>query len=71
MSKKAYILYRYNEFKNDFQYITEYYNTKDIKNDLEISNYRDYTYKSISKLKTKEDIKHLLKGKYIIVKESI
>ena len=71
MSKKAYILYRYNEFKNDFQYITEYYSAKSLRNDLGITNDRNYTYKSISKLKTKDDIKHLLKGKYIIVKESI
>ena len=26
-NKKAYILYKYNQFNDDFEYITEYYNT--------------------------------------------
>lgn len=30
-TKKAYILYKKNQYNNDFSYVKEYYNIKDIK----------------------------------------
>lgn len=61
----AFIVYKYNEFKNDFEYIKEYYNTKEIKEDFNITNIRQYTTNTIEK------IKHLINNKYIVIKEEI
>ena len=61
----AFIVYRYNEFKNDYEYIKEYYNTKEIEKDYKINNIRQYTTKTI------ENIKHLINNKYIVIKEEV
>ena len=61
----AFIVYRYNEFKNDYEYIKEYYNTKEIEKDYKINNIRQYTTKTI------ENVKHLLNNKYIVIKEEV
>ena len=61
----AFIVYKYDEFKNDFEYIKEYYNTKDIQKEYNIENVRQYTTKTIEK------IKHLINNKYIVIKEEI
>ena len=61
----AFIVYKYDEFKNDFEYIKEYYNTKEIQEDFKIENVRQYTTKTIEK------IKHLINNKYIVIKEEI
>lgn len=61
----AFIVYKYNEFKNDFEYIKEYYSTKDIEKDYKIDNVRQYTARTI------ENIKHLINNKYIVIKEEI
>ncbi len=61
----AFIVYKYNEFKNDFEYIKEYYTTKEIKNDFNIENVRQYTTNTIEK------IKHLINNKYIVIKEEL
>ena len=61
----AFIVYRYNEFKNDFEYIKEYYNTHDIEKDYKIENVRQYTTNTIEK------VKHLINNKYIVIKEEL
>lgn len=61
----AFIVYKYNEFKNDFEYVKEYYNTKDIQKEYNIENVRQYTTKTIEK------IKHLINNKYIVIKEEL
>ena len=61
----AFIVYRYDEFRNDFEYVKEYYNTKDIQKEYNIENVRQYTTKTIEK------IKHLINNKYIVIKEEI
>lgn len=68
--KKAYILYKYNQFNNDYEYIKEYYNTKDIQKEFKntIKNDRSiyhYITKSI------DNVKQLLNNQYIIISESI
>lgn len=63
--KYAFIVYKYNEFNNDFEYIKEYYKTIDIENDYKIMNCRQYIVNSI------DSIKHLINNKYVIVKELI
>lgn len=69
--KKVYILYKYNNFKNDFEYIKEYYNTKTINNDFKLKNKKsiyNYIYTDIDKA---FDINNKLFNKYIIIKEDI
>ena len=63
--KYAFIVYKYEEFMNDFQYVKEYYKTIDIEKDYKIMNCRQYIVKNI------EEVKHLINNKYIIVKELI
>ena len=63
--KYAFIVYRYEEFKNDYEYIKEYYKTADIEKDYKIMNCRQYIVKNI------EEVKHLINNKYVIVKELI
>jgi len=71
-NKKAFILYKYNTFNNDFEYITEYYNLKELKekekNTLHLNektNIQKYIAKSI------ENIKEKINGRYIIIKEEL
>lgn len=61
----AFIVYRYNDFRNDFEYIKEYYNTHEIEKDYNIENVRQYTTRTI------ENVKHLINNKYIVIKEEI
>lgn len=69
-SKKVYILYSYNEFEKDFNYIMEYNNLEELKkqNNIELKNKKSiYHY-------IKEDlneINHLLKDRFIIIKENL
>ena len=61
----AFILYEYDEFKDDYKYIKEYYTTKEIQKDYNLENIRQYTTRTIEK------VKHLINNKYIIIKEEI
>lgn len=61
----AFIVYRYDEFKNDFQYVKEYYSTKEIQHDFKIENVRQYTTNTIEK------VRHLIENKYVVIKEEI
>ena len=51
-NKKTLILYQYNKFNNDLQYIKEYYNKKDIEDDFNIKKDSIYQYivKDIEKI---------------------
>ena len=70
MSKKAFILYQYNEFLEDFNFINEYYNVKDLikKEHIKLKNKKDI-YQYITD--NIDNIKHLLNDKYIIIKEEL
>lgn len=64
LTKKTYILYKYNKIKNDINYITEFTNIKDMEAELK-ANYntlKSYIIKSID-----SPIKELLKDKYLII----
>ena len=67
--QKAYIIYKYNKFKNDFEYIKEYYKLEEIQKDYNINNRTSiyqYISKNIEKLK-----KCLLNDRYIIIEETL
>ena len=61
----AFIVYEFDEFTNDFKYVKEYYNTKEIQQEYNIENVRQYTTRTIEK------IKHLINNKYIVIKEEL
>ena len=61
----AFIVYEFDEFRNDWQYVKEYYTTKEIQKDYKIENVRQYTTRTI------ENIKHLINNKYIVIKEEL
>lgn len=69
-NKKAYILYNYDSFTNDFNFINEYYNIKDLikKENIRLKNNK-YIYQYITN--NIDNIKHLLNDKYIIIKEEL
>lgn len=61
----AFIVYDYDVFKNDYEYVKEFYNLQEIEKTFNIGNLRQYTAKSI------DDIKHLVNNRYAIIKEEI
>ena len=65
--KDTYILYKYNNIKNDIQYIKEYYNIKDLIKDFNIKNIYQYIYNNINNL---ESIKKI-NDRYIIIKDKM
>lgn len=70
-TKKAYILYKRNEFLNDFEQVFEYYSIKDLLKDndeIKLENERSI-YQFISK--SLDDINHLLNDKYLIIEEAL
>lgn len=69
-TKKAYIVYEYNEFDNDFKYLKEY-NTldellEDNKKEIQLTNKLSLYNYMTSNI---ENIKEMLHNKYIIIKE--
>lgn len=52
MNKKTLILYQYNKFNNDLQYIKEYYNKNEIEKDfnIKVQSIRQYIVKDIDKI---------------------
>ena len=70
-TRKAYILYKRDEFLNDFEQVFEYYSIKDLLKDndeIKLENERSI-YQFISK--NINNIKHLLNDKYIIIEEAL
>ena len=68
--KKAYIIYKYDEFTKDFEYIKEYYNLKELqeKENIKLKNNKaiyQFVFTSI------DEVRHLLKDRYVIIKEEI
>ena len=69
-NKKVYIVYKYNDFKNDFEYIKEYYSIKELMQNENISlRHNNSIFQFI--VDDIEKAKHLLKDKYIIIKEEL
>lgn len=70
MNKKAYIVYNYDEFNKDFNFIKEYYQIKDLLQNFKLNNKKsvyNYIYSNIEDVK----VNNLLNHSYIIIKEII
>ena len=67
-TKKAYIVYKKNQYNNDFDYIKEYYDIKEIQEDYKLKN-KNSIYHYIKN--TIEDNKNLLLNQYLIIKEEL
>ena len=67
LTKKTYILYKYNKIKNDIDYITEFTSIKDMEKELQTSynTLKSYIIKSID-----APIRELLKDKYLIITDN-
>lgn len=70
--KNVYIIYKFDEFENDFQYIAEYYNTKELqeknKDIFTLGNAKSIYYFIQDEIKEQN---RLLNDKYLIIKESL
>ena len=71
-NKKTYIIYKYDEFENDFQYVAEYYNLKELqekeKNTFSLGNQNSIYYFIQDEI---QDNNKLINDKYLIIKESL
>ena len=68
--EEVFILYKFDEFEKDFEYVAEYFTLEELKEKQKIKLENDrsiyhYIEKNIN------DVKHLLNDKYIIIKEYI
>ena len=66
-TRKAYIIYKKNNYNNDFMYIKEYYNKKEIEKEYNLKYNVIYNYITTSI----DKVNHLLQDKYVIIKEDI
>ena len=70
LTKKAYIIYRYNKINNDLIYYKEFYNLNDIRKEFNLKNsYSVYNY--IVEDIDKNEYNNLLDNKYIIITDNI
>ena len=67
-TKKAFIVYEFDQFQNDYKYIKEYYNTSEIVKDYKLNNVKS-VYHYIAK--TIDNTKQLLNNKYVIIQERL
>ena len=66
MNKKTYILYSYNRFNDDLEYIKEYNRKADILKDVKLKNKYSLNHYITNSV---ENIKQLLNNKYIIIED--
>lgn len=69
-NKKAYILYQYDQFNNDYTQVMEYLTLKELqeKENIHLKNKKSiYNFVTTSI----DEVKHLLQDKYIIIEEVI
>lgn len=68
-SKKAFILYEYDQVQNDYNNIKEYYDIQELNKKEGYNIHPKTIYKYISK--DIEHIRHLINNKYAIIMENI
>lgn len=67
--EKYYILYNYNKFKNDLEYVKEYNNIEDIQKEFKLKNKKSIYNYIIKNIDLEESYNNLLNNKYVIIKE--
>lgn len=67
--EKYYILYNYNEFKNDLEYIKEYNNIEEIQKEFKLKNKKSIYHYIIKDIDNMQSYNNLLNNKYVIIKE--
>ena len=67
--EKYYILYNYNKFKNDLEYIKEYNNIEEIQKEFKLKNKNSIYHYIIKNIEDQKSYNNLLNNKYIIIKE--
>ena len=68
-AKKVYIIYQYNEYLKDFDYIAEYFNEKELQQ-KQLKNTSLRTIQRNLQTKIKDFENNLIDGKYLIIKNS-
>jgi hypothetical protein len=66
--KDCYIVYKYNQLKNDFIYVKEFYNLKDIIKEYNLKNNKSIYHYITSSI---DNVKELLNNQYIILKDNL
>ena len=69
LTKKAYIIYKYNKMNNDFTYYKEYYNLNDIIKEFNLTSTFSLYHYIINNIE--DNIPNLLNDRYIIIKENV
>ena len=67
--EKYYILYNYNKFNNDLEYIKEYNNISDIQKEFKLKNKKSIYNYIIKNIEDSSSFYNLLNNKYVIIKE--
>ena len=67
-TKKAFIVYEFDKFENDYRYIKEYHSIREIQSDYKLNNVKS-VYHYITK--TIDNTKQLLNNKYVIIEERL
>lgn len=67
--EKYYILYNYNKFKKDLEYIKEYNKIEDIQKEFNLKNKKSVYNYIIKDIEKEESYNNLLNNKYILIKE--
>jgi predicted DNA-binding protein YlxM (UPF0122 family) len=70
LTKKAYIIYKYNKINNDIEYIKEFYSINDISQEFKIKSESVYNY-IVQDIDNLESYKNLLNNNYIIKIDNI
>lgn len=71
LTKKAYIIYKYNKLNNDLEYIKEYYNINDIIKDYNLENKKSIYNYIVENIDNLDSYYNLLKNNYIIKIDNI
>ena len=69
--KHAFILYNYNAFNNDLEYIKEYYTAKEIQAEYKLKNKKSIYNYIFNNMEDALKVNNKLFNKYIIIKEDI
>lgn len=70
LKKTSIIIYKYDEVKNDIQYINELRTAEDVAKYYNIKNARGYVINELSD-NIADNIKHLIKGQFLAIRTAL